>query len=887
MKRTEPLKQIPSHSSFLTHHKGSTMKARIYPFIRRSAALLLALASFHRAPMHSRNPHLVKRTRRAWQTPFVAFVVALVALVATAGPSLATLNSLQGPCVVVIEAEMDGETATKIIHQWAFPDGLAEHFGGPPSMLDRFTDVVVHGEFDKLEDPMTWVLLAQFANDPKGTVKGIGFEVLMDELGFELDPEQMVLDEAGKLIGFDLNEYRYTQEDLLQALLEASRLVDTSGWSKTDWNDRITYVGMDGGADECGGAYVELWQHANYQGEKIVRLWGDPANLADIGKDGWVSSYRIGWSDPPVSVTDPRLRLTDVESGQYILQAYDGRPVTVQGDGSLIAGGAGTRFGVYNRGDGEYAIQGNSTWLNDDADGLRSSAPNGDYAEQHFHLVEVREGVLGIQTKAGKWLFTDENIGGQLSTNPAQIPHWWTFQLVGPLADVGSGRYTLEAYNGQSVTVQSDGSLVAGDGSGTPFGVYNRGNGVYAIQGGSAWLNADDYLSASAPNGDYPEQHFMLVDQGDGTVGIKTMAGKWLFTDENYGGQLSSNSDQIYHWWPFTLVGPLADVASGHYTLQAYDGRAVTVESDGKLFAGGGSGTDFYVGNRNNGTYAIQGNSTWLNADDYLRSSAPNGDYAEQHFKLVDQGHGTVAIVTSAGKWLFADDNYGGLLSTNSNQINNWWTFTLVPRLSGPSSPTAAMIWSGQSAFFMLGEEYLSFDIDTDRVSPGYPADIAARWSGWPADFVPTAAVNWDDDSAYIFSEDMRYLRYDIATDQVAAGYPADIVGRWSGWPADFVPTAAVNWGNGVAYFFSEDMRYLRFDIDADQVSGGYPRDIVGQWSGWPADFVPTAAVNWGNGVAYFFSEDQYLRFDIAADQVNSGYPLPIEGKWEGWPIIE
>ena len=203
---------------------------------------------------------------------------------------------------------------------------------------------------------------------------------------------------------------------------------------------------------------------------------------------------------------------------------------------------------------------------------------------------------------------------------------------------------------------------------------------------------------------------------------------------------------------------------------------------------------------------------------------------------------------------------------------------------SYPIAPTAAVNWDDDVNYFYSEDQYLRFDIAADQFNAGYPLPMEGHWAGWPADFVPTAAVNWGNGVAYFFSEDMRYIRFDMAADQVSGGYPRNIVDQWAGWPADFVPTAAVNWGNGVAYFFNADMQHLRFDVEADQVSGGYPRDIVGQWAGWPADFVPTAAVNWGNGVAYFFNEDQYLRFDIAADQVNSGYPLPIQGQWAGWP---
>jgi virginiamycin B lyase len=402
-------------------------------------------------------------------------------------------------------------------------------------------------------------------------------------------------------------------------------------------------------------------------------LDGNPLVLFGSGPAGQLMRYDRAESGPPSLAADllpPRITLkgrddvnhrfgtTYVDSGATARDLVDGvLPVTTNGtvQGTVL---------------GDYMI----TYTATDAAGNTTQATR---------LVAVREDAFGAPA-------------------PGPAPD--------PVADVESGYYTLQAYDGRPVTEQSDGTLIAGGGSGTRFYVHNRGNGEYAIQGNSTWLNADaNGLRSSAPNGDYAEQHFRLEDLGDGTVGIKTMPGiianseapKWLFTDENYGGQLSLNTSQIHDWWPFTLVpadspepgpapDPLTIVDSGHYILQAYDGRPVTVQSDGKLFAGGGSGTRFYVHNRGNGEYAIQGNSTWLNADaNGLRSSAPNGDYAQQHFRLEDLGDGTVAIQTSAGEWLFTDENWGGLLSFNTSQIHDWWPFALVPA----DSPDSAVSW--------------------------------------------------------------------------------------------------------------------------------------------------------------------------------------------------
>ena len=151
---------------------------------------------------------------------------------------------------------------------------------------------------------------------------------------------------------------------------------------------------------------------------------------------------------------------------------------------------------------------------------------------------------------------------------------------------------------------------------------------------------------------------------------------RWPMDDLGALPQVADVADFSRHG---TFIGTLGSVASGHYILKAYDDRPVTVQSDGTLVAGGGSGTRFYVHNRNNGTYGIQGNSTWLNVDeDGLRSSSPNGDNPAQHFRLIDRDDGTVGILTAAG-WAFTDDNIGGQLSVNVGQIDDWWTFRLSP----------------------------------------------------------------------------------------------------------------------------------------------------------------------------------------------------------------
>jgi hypothetical protein len=109
---------------------------------------------------------------------------------------------------------------------------------------------------------------------------------------------------------------------------------------------------------------------------------------------------------------------------------------------------------------------------------------------------------------------------------------------------------------------------------------------------------------------------------------------------------------------------------------------------------------------------------------------------------------------------------------------------------------------------------------------------------------------------------------------------------------------AAINWGNGKAYFFgyapgSSAMQYVRYDIKADKADAGYPKAVNDStWPGLYIDYI-TAAINWGNGKAYIFGYIDgyeglyYSRFDIANNRTDDGYPLPVTDEyWPGLSVL-
>jgi matrix metalloproteinase-14 (membrane-inserted) len=194
----------------------------------------------------------------------------------------------------------------------------------------------------------------------------------------------------------------------------------------------------------------------------------------------------------------------------------------------------------------------------------------------------------------------------------------------------------------------------------------------------------------------------------------------------------------------------------------------------------------------------------------------------------------------------------------------------------------SAVNWGNGKAYFFKGNQYIRYDIKADKADPGYPKPInQSNWPGFPWNDGITAAVNWGNGKAYFFNGN-QYIRYDIASDKTDPGYPNSInQSTWPGLPWNEID-AGVNWGNGKAYFFRGN-QYIRYDIAFDKADLGYPKPInQSNWPGLPWDQIDAAA-NWGNGKAYFFKGNQYIRYDIKADKADPGYPKPInQSNWPG-----
>ena len=190
---------------------------------------------------------------------------------------------------------------------------------------------------------------------------------------------------------------------------------------------------------------------------------------------------------------------------------------------------------------------------------------------------------------------------------------------------------------------------------------------------------------------------------------------------------------------------------------------------------------------------------------------------------------------------------------------------------AGFDSIDAAVNWGNGKAYFFRAGQYVRYDITTDRVDPGYPLPIAGHWPG-------LSEAGFDaPDAVWVKLPVSGEVgpRPDVGqagTNQMAAAglRPITGTGRARGGGIRLID-AAVNWGNRKAYFFRAG-QYVRYDITTDRVDPGYPLPIAGNWPGLAeAGFDSIdAAVNWGNGKAYFFRAGHYVRYDITADRVDT-----------------
>jgi hypothetical protein len=109
--------------------------------------------------------------------------------------------------------------------------------------------------------------------------------------------------------------------------------------------------------------------------------------------------------------------------------------------------------------------------------------------------------------------------------------------------------------------------------------------------------------------------------------------------------------------------------------------------------------------------------------------------------------------------------------------------------LAGPQADhkvDVATLWPNGSAYFFQYDRYYRVNVATKRIDAGYPLPILNNWPGlWLNGQYFTGGFVWPDlvegkQKAYFFQK-LNYFRYDVETDKVDPGYPKLITGNWPG----------------------------------------------------------------------------------------------------------
>ncbi|MGB1283008.1 MAG: hemopexin repeat-containing protein [Polaribacter sp.] len=229
----------------------------------------------------------------------------------------------------------------------------------------------------------------------------------------------------------------------------------------------------------------------------------------------------------------------------------------------------------------------------------------------------------------------------------------------------------------------------------------------------------------------------------------------------------------------------------------------------------------------------------------------------------------------------------GNASSTNDLTIlgySNWGTRVDV---QGWGNNVATCGYGG-----LQGDMFISVDpFNSWNVDPGFPKDLGADIGFLNRFNAGINAALWSDtnNKVYFFKDD-KYIRMDAVTHTLDADYPKDIDGNWLGFPESFkknLDTALWAEKNQKIYFF-KGSEYIRVDPNNSwNVDPDYPKPISGNWPGLPANFtsdLDCAVWNDKNEKVYFFKGNQYVRINPNNNwNMDPGYPKPISGNWPGF----
>lgn len=211
-------------------------------------------------------------------------------------------------------------------------------------------------------------------------------------------------------------------------------------------------------------------------------------------------------------------------------------------------------------------------------------------------------------------------------------------------------------------------------------------------------------------------------------------------------------------------------------------------------------------------------------------------------FLRFDDARGMAAFSNGSTGHVFRGDKYYKYDITTDRVVSgypqniaiNW---AGLDKFAGGARDIDAVYTSGNGkAYFFKGAQYIRYDLNKKAVDRGYPAAIVGNWPG----LEKFAGGARDLDAAFVFSSSRvyffkgdEYIRYNLTSDRADTYYPGNLSeSTWpnSGyWPANW--SGVLNFTSGKSYAFKPG-EYLRYDRTWDSADAGYPAKITD--SNWP-----------------------------------------------------
>lgn len=157
--------------------------------------------------------------------------------------------------------------------------------------------------------------------------------------------------------------------------------------------------------------------------------------------------------------------------------------------------------------------------------------------------------------------------------------------------------------------------------------------------------------------------------------------------------------------------------------------------------------------------------------------------------------------------------------------------------VGGARDIDAAFNAGNGKAYFFKGSQYIRVSLATRSADSGYPASINGNWPG----LEKFAGGAKDLDAVFFFSRSRvhffkgdQYIRYNLDTDKSDTYYPAYLSeATWPNtgyWPANW--SGVLNFTSSKSYAFKPG-EYLRYDRVLDTGDAGYPAKVTeGNWPG-------------------------------------------------------